>query len=71
MPSASMRTTARNEHERKLVNAYTSPFSGEMLGPLPWVRFNPRMQRLMQEGYERRRAKEQGRFVPPLPVEKG
>jgi len=66
-----MRTAARNDHERKMVNA----FSQHTAGPMPtlytalWtLQHNPRYQRLIQEGIERRRARAQGKYIAPLPV---
>jgi len=65
-----MRSTARTDYEVGLVNAFSQRFSGPLF---PWAlvqaEYDPRLQRLLQEGIERRRrAEEQGKRIDPLPL---
>lgn len=64
-----MRSTARTDDEARLINAFSQRFSGPLF---PWAlvqaEYDPRLQRLLQEGIERRWAKEQGKRIEPLPL---
>jgi hypothetical protein len=50
-----VRSTARTDDKARLINAFSQRFSGPLF---PWAlvqaEYDPRLQRLLQEGIERR-----------------